>query len=380
MPPRLDLSDVYSPAYRQELHDFKHYIGILLRQIFLRNFVASGRLAQHPAPWFADPANHPTPTAFHFTRRLFEYLADCGELSEVGGHWSPAPTLTDADPEDSNIEAYLNDHPHNRRMYDFLRGVRDVSPRMLFQGEDSLLTMVMDDFHKSMALWEDLMERASVKAPGHDVILRALKQLMASSPLPITVFEGGAGIGAALRFALQDPEFRALSKKIGHYAFTDISLSLIKLGRAWIRRHDPETLADRMTFKVVNLDKMELPEAFLQPQSVNAIVCENVLHDVTDFGYTLNKFHSMLKPGGSLIVTMAFRQRPRDFFMFEFMQSSFHSYFNAKLEPGFRETYGWLTAGDWERSLKRAGFSRIDFYPEEQDMPTWVFGGLVAWK
>lgn len=376
-PEPLALSGVYDDAYTREVEDFRRIVGNYLVRIFLEQFRDTGFLERNTHAQLTSRETYPSETAFQFSRKLIEYFLDRGDLAIDGaGRLAGAAGLTDADPSDSALAEYLESRPHNRVLYEFLRDVRDVMGDVIFKGEDSLLTLIFEDFHKAMALWSDLMEKASVKLPCHQVILRALKRRMAMGP--VRIFEGGAGIGAVLREAMADPEFLALQERIAHYWFTDISLSLIKLGRGWLREHAPPGLIDRMTFKVVNLDKLDAADPFARPNAVDAIVLEHVLYDVTDLRYTLRRFHDMLRPGGILAFTMSFRQRPRDFFVFEFMQSSFQSYHHAKLEPGFREQTGYLTLAEWEASLARAGFDPIEVYPAAADHRRWPFGGIVA--
>ena len=134
-----------------------------------------------------------------------------------------------------------------------------------------------------------------------------------------------------------------------------------------------------LNYKVANLDKLEkdIPP-FTIENSVDVIVLEHVLYDVIDLHKSLTVFHHMLKPDGFIVFTMAYRTRPHDFFLFEYLQSSFQSYNKAKLEPGFRESIGYLTHKEWERSLTRAGFNEINVYPAPENQMRWPYGGIIA--
>lgn len=378
-PAPLDLSHAYTEAYTREVADFRLIVGRFLEQILLRQFVDTGFLAAHPAAALRARETYPSDTAWHFSRKLLEYFADRGVLAEgADGRYALVAPLADPDPEDRELEVYLAAHPHNRVLYGFLRDVRDVMGRVVFAGEDSLLTLVFEDFHKAMQLWTDLMEKASVKLPCHAVIVEALKRRLRAGG-PVTVFEGGAGVGAVLREAVRDPGFLGLREALAEYWFTDVSLSLIKLGRQWLRERAPADLLERIHFRVVNLDALGGRDApFAADGAVDAIVLEHVLYDVTDLRATLAQFRRMLRPGGILVFTMSYRQRPRDFFPFEFMQSSLGSYHHARLEPGYREQTGYLTLREWRASLDRAGFAPIEVYPAPADHHRWPFGGIVA--
>jgi len=195
----------------------------------------------------------------------------------------------------------------------------------------------------------------------------------------LRIFEGGAGVGAILREAWSTSWFRNRLRHIEAYYYTDVSLSLIKRGREWLKSRLPPEILDRFRFKVADLDKLELePAVFTQPDSLDMIILEHVLYDVIDLDKTLRWFYRMLRPDGVLSFTMAFRTAPRHFFPFEFLQSGFQSYHKAKLETGFRENAGYLTLNEWEKSLARAGFRRFEVFPAAADQVRWPYGGMIA--
>ena len=376
----IDLSDVYSEEYTAEIETYRRFISNFINQIFLKYFVESGLIDQKTQSELVSPNFLPSLTAVNFVKKMLEHYLDAGtiEFSDADKITIKTP-IVDTDPGDSQLDKFLAENPSRQNFYQILRDIRDIIGDVLFKGEDALLTLANDNFHKAMELWEDLMVNAEVKKPCHQLVLRTLSEKLRKSK-ELSIFEGGAGVGAILREAMAVPEIVADIDKIRSYYYTDISLSLIKMGRKWLRENAPSGFPDRTTFKVVDLDKMEIgTEPYTQPESLDMIILEHVLYDVTDLHKTLTLFRQILKPDGILIFTMAYRQSPRYFFPFEFLQSSFQSYNKAKLEPGYRENLGYLTLSEWDASLKRAGFERYDSYPAADESIKWPYGGIVAY-
>ncbi|MBU2643907.1 class I SAM-dependent methyltransferase [bacterium] len=375
----IDLSDIYNDAFTHEIDTYRQWVSIFVNQIFSRHFIKTSFMNSKTYAEIIDPDAHPSPTACHFTRKIIAYFLDRGNLVVTdNGTLFLAQPIADEDPGDRKLNRFLDQNPDKRNFFGILKNIRDVADQVLFKGEDALLTLANENFRQAMALWEDLMLNASVKQPCHQLVLRVLRQKAADHPA-ITVFEGGAGIGSILRDGLSDPGFLSVLDRIETYYFTDISLSLIKIGREALRDKLPGVMFDRFVFKTANLDELRLnSDPFTRSDSIDLIILEHVLYDVIDLEKTLRLFNRILKPDGLLVFTMAFRTDPRHFFLFEYLQSTFQSYHKARLEPGFREHIGYLTLGEWERSLKRAGFESFEVYPAATDHIRWPYGGIVA--
>ncbi len=375
----IDLSDVYSQNYTEEIETYRQFVSIFVNQIFDRHYVKTGLIQENSFEQLTHIDFHPSLTAYHFTRKLLEYFIDQGNLSIAeNGFISLDRPVVDEDPNDEKLNQFLEENPDRKNFFGILRQIRDIIDEVIFKGEDALLTLANDNFREAMRLWEDLMVNARVKLPCHQLVFRALREKIDQDG-KITVFEGGAGVGSILRDGLNEPDFLSYLEKIDQYYFTDISLSLIKIGRENLREQLPSNVFDRFQFKVANLDKLTLNgEPYTEESSVDVILLEHVLYDVIDLNATLELFHKILKPGGFLIFTMAYRTPPKTFFLFEYLQSTFQSYNKAKLEKGFRENIGYLTLPEWENSLKRAGFENYEVYPKAEDQLVWPYGGIVA--
>ncbi len=377
--PNIDLSDVYNEAFTQEVNTYRRFVTIFINQIFIRHFIETDLINQHTYQELVDLDFHSSLTAYHFTRKILEYYLDEGDLRiDENGLLNLVHSIVDEDPDDEKLDAFLEQNPDKRNFFGILRKIRDVAKEVLFEGQDALLTLANDNFRQAMQLWEDLMLNAQVKRPCHQLVIRALKE-KAKGDQQLTIFEGGAGVGSILRDGLRSADFKDTLVKLDRYYFTDVSLSLIKMGRESLRQQLPQEIFDRFEFKVANLDKLFINGApYTRKNSLDMIILEHVLYDVIDLNATLELFREILKPGGYLVFTMAFRSGPKDFFPFEYLQSTFQSYNKAKLEEGYRQNVGYLTLSEWENSLRRAGFEEFEVHPAGENQIQWPYGGILA--
>jgi hypothetical protein len=99
---------------------------------------------------------------------------------------------------------------------------------------------------------------------------------------------------------------------------------------------------------------------------------------VVDLQAVLENTRRLLRPGGCLIASEYFRQRPAKFLHIEFFPITLHGYNKAKIVPGYRETRGYITLAEWRNALTNAGFPRQIFSPDPADQPEWPIGGFVA--
>ena len=376
----IDLADVYDEAYEKEIEDYRHFVPILLNQLFIRHFIESGLLEKKSCEELLNPENHPNNTAYYFIKRLLAYYLDRGNLIQSeNGFFKISTPIIDEDPLDEKLNACLQANPEKRIILQILINIRNIIGEVIFKGEDAMLLMANNNFREAMKVWEQLNAYAQVKVPCHHLILRVIKNKLKTSD-DLKIFEGGAGVGAVMREFSKDKDLTSKLSGFEQYYFTDISLSLIKISREWLRERLPMPAYEKITFKVVNLDKLNIntPD-FVKENSFDVVIFEHVLYDLIDLHKTLTTVYKMLKPDGILVFTMAYRLRPKDFFIFEFMQSTFGSYYTAKLEPEYRENIGYLTIDEWEKSLQRAGYNNYEVYPAREDIKKWPYGGIVAY-
>jgi hypothetical protein len=373
-PLAIDLRDVYSDEHAVELRRRLDGVRHLARLIFTREFLEKGIARRDDVVGEPDV---PTRSAYQFRKKLVEHLVDAGDLTLEGDRLSPAPGFADRLERGSALLAELRSCPDTLSV-DLYAQIAEVASEVLAGRDGFEAVAERQGFSKSLAQWEDLMVRQHAKRPCNALLVRVLTRLMAG-PRPIRVFEGGAGVGAVLRTALADDSFARSLAMLERYYFTDISPLLLQVGKERVLAGPGKALAGRVAFEVCDLDQLATSSAdYARPGAVDLILLEHVLYDVRRLSDTLRVMRGMLRDGGVLAFTMSFRQRPGVFFPCEFVQSTLHSYYRAELEPGLRESPGYLSCREWKAILDAAGFHQLRVYPDESELERFPFGGIVA--
>lgn len=369
---RVDVQDLYDQAFLRGIEDGMRLAERVARQIYLRY------LAEDHRPYrtiFGDePATAPERCAYYFKKRLFDYLIDKGDLTSrddgtlvMSAELASTP-IANEDTTKLSCEGYV-----------LLAHLPDIAASILAGTDGFQAIGHRHGLGAALDHWISAMVEMPVRIPGIVMAARALTQRLSRGRC--VVFEGGAGVGAVLRHALVIPRFHEAITNIEQYYFTDISPILLSIGKKWLRANAPPELTRQMHFEIHDLDRTPAQDlAYTRNESVDVIITEMVLYDVADLHGVLTTFRDMLRPGGILVFTMAYRQRPALFFPVEMLQSTLHSYYRAKLDPPRRVNYGYPTLEEWQRSLRDAGFAEHHIYPEPERHPELLLGGIVAFK
>jgi SAM-dependent methyltransferase len=369
---KLDLSDVYDAAYTREVELLREAVDHTVLDLLGRHMLDDNGM-ERPAPALRFGGPEAARTAATYRQKLLDYGRARGDLapgSDGRLHATSWP-LRRLPP--------LADLPEQRRVRELLAAVADIAPLVL-QGKDGFAALEARLGLKAMFdLWEWLMVSFAPKRPCNVLLGRVLVAALREAEAPLTVLEGGAGVGAVLRHALASPELPALLPRLDRYHFTDLSAVLLERGKTWLRQHGPPELFARVAFACLDLDGLSArPAPFDREGSVDLILLEHVLYDLRDLGATLRHFHWLLRPGGHLAFTMSFRGPPEQFLACEFLQSTLHSYHRAVLDPPRRHHVGYPTLAEWRLSLESAGFTSWQAIPAPAEHARWPFGGIVA--
>lgn len=369
----LRLDDVYSPEYTRRIESVRHEAALVVARIALRHVFAGGEVRHDPHS--EPPRDAVERQPYFFRQRLIEYLADCGDVVRDGDVYRPTAAMREraATPE-AEYFGGVAESPTLEAM----KHIEAIAGGIL-DGQDGLNLLTEHlGAEETWRTWQYLMTEAAPKRACNALVARAL-DLRLSRGAPTVVFEGGAGLGATLNEALGIEGFRERAGSIELYGFTDINRPLMRLAREMVERSAPE-LSSRMRFDRIDLDQLDDYEdvPYLQDASSDIIIFESVLHDVENLHRVLTQCHRILKPGGWLAFSAGFRGRPGRFFPFELLQSTLISYYRAQLDPPRRVSVGYLSAGEWARSLRAAGFPEFRFSPTIERHETWPYGGVVA--
>lgn len=369
----LSLDDVYTAEYTAHIEAIRHEAALVLSRIAMKHIFVNGPAIHDPNTPPPKPVTERQP--FFFRKRLIEYLDDRGELVRDQSSYSPTSELVKR--SELSDDEYFGG-PWRSSTYEAMKCIEAISDGVL-QGRDGLV-LLEERFgaDATWRIWQYLMVDAPPKKACNSLVARAL-DLRIRSGTPTVVFEGGAGVGATLRQALQIPGFRERVHAIDLYGFTDISRPLMQRARDMIRDAAPE-MTSRMRFDRVDLDVLDEYDdvSYLQDAATDIVIFESVLHDVENLHQVLASCRRILKPGGWLAFTIGSRGRPGLFFPCELLQSTLHSYYRAQIDPPRRINVGYLSIDEWKASLVDSGFNEFRIYPDIADHEKWPYGGIVA--
>lgn len=369
----INMDDVYSSDYTAHIQKIRHEAALVLSRIAMKHIFAEGEASHDPDT--VPPQGVAERQPFFFRKRLIEYLDDRGDLLRAGGVYWPTEGLVE---RAGMAEADYFGADANSPTLRAMKSIESLAGGIL-QGRDGL-ALLEDKLgaDATWRTWQYLMIDAAPKKACNSLAARALDQRLRAGT-PTVVFEGGAGLGATLREALQIEGFRERAKNIELYGFTDISRPLMRRARDMLKQESPELLS-AMRFDRVDLDQLDeyddLP--YLQDASTDIIIFESVLHDVERLHQVLSSCRRILKPGGWLAFTAGSRGRPGLFFPCELLQSTLHSYYRAELDPPRRVNVGYLSIEEWTLSLVDAGFLVFRAFPAPEHQEKWPYGGIVA--
>jgi len=170
----------------------------------------------------------------------------------------------------------------------------------------------------------------------------------------MNVLEIGAGTGGATKRI-----FKKLGKRFGSYTYTDISTGFFEKAREVFAE-----VESKMTFKALNIEKDPIEQGFTEG-SYDLIVASLVLHATHVMEDTMRNVRRLLKPGGYLIMLeLGDYVDMRTGLMFGPLPGWWMGYDDGrKLSPTMSEE-------DWDRCLKKVGFSGVDaIVPRQEHVP-----------
>jgi hypothetical protein len=151
------------------------------------------------------------------------------------------------------------------------------------------------------------------------------------------------------------------------YTFTDISRTFFEPAAQEFERH-----ADKMDFQPLDIRRSPSEQGF-KPNSYDLIAASNVLHATPNLEVTLANVRSLLKPGGQLIVIeIAHHEHTRVGFIFGLFPDWWSGHDEGRVLAPF------VPYDEWDRLLKRTGFSGIDSRSLDPDSTTFPSGVFLS--
>lgn len=171
----------------------------------------------------------------------------------------------------------------------------------------------------------------------------------------LRILEIGAGTGASTAPILnllsplsEDDTSSNLTSRIIQYTFTDISAGFFEKAK---ERFSPWNHI--MEFKVYNAEKDPASQG-LVAGAYDFVIAGNVVHTTASLRKTLSQIHTLLKPGGKLLMQEGVRQN----FLYSPVAFGQLSGWWQGTEPS-RAWSPWVPTAEWEHQLREAGFDGI---------------------
>jgi acyl transferase domain-containing protein/SAM-dependent methyltransferase len=292
----------------------------------------------------------------HLLQRWLERLSSAGMLRESNGKFIsdqplPDPRLASRMRE---TEAKLADDPD---LLGYLRNCGEKLTQVIAGKESPLETLFPGG---SSALAENLYQGANgnryVNAIASTVVEAASQSWRGDRPLRILEVGGGTGSTTATILPLLDSEQ-------SNYVFTDVSELFLT------RARQKFSLFPFVRFALFDLEKAPGTQGFTLG-SFDIIVGANVVHAARDLDGALKRIHTLLAPGGFLLLVEATRHQA----WFDFTTGLIEGW--QHFADDLRGDNPLLPPEKWKAALLQRGFVEAVAYPDNGS-PAQVLGQHV---
>ena len=183
----------------------------------------------------------------------------------------------------------------------------------------------------------------------------------------MNILEIGAGTGGQTVRILEGMSSDGI-KKWARYDYTDISPGFFVQAQTKFRDY-----AGHMSFRVCDISKDPISQSF-EAGSYDLVLASHVLHATDDLEQSLRNVRKVLKPDGKLLL---FETTRPDALHIGFAFGLLKGWWSP-LDHESRSTYSpCLMPGQWDKHLRKTGFSGVDVEIPGQEEPQCQFSSII---
>jgi acyl transferase domain-containing protein/acyl carrier protein len=269
--------------------------------------------------------------------RLFQILAEDGWLEAFGGGYRVVRAPADMEP--AQLIARLRENfPGNRAEIDFTAMGAPALAGVLRGRLDPVQILFPDG---SATAAEALYEQAPGLRMFNTLVAEAVLQLVADAPpgRPLRILEIGAGTGSTTSFLLP-----RLTMPVAEYVFTDISAAFLARAREKFAAYP------FVSYGTLDIERDMAAQGYA-PDSFDIVIGANVVHATADLAQSVRNIHTLLAPGGTLLLLETTR-RPR----FGDLTVGYTDGWWRFTDTARRPDYALLTRAQWLALFAEQGF------------------------
>ncbi|KAM0276945.1 hypothetical protein ACHAQH_006230 [Verticillium albo-atrum] len=224
------------------------------------------------------------------------------------------------------------------------------------RGETTMLEHMLPD-----NMLDDFYTHGLGFSKYNSFLARMVRQLAHRYP-KLNFIEIGAGTGGATSAVLD-----VLDSAYSSYTYTDISSGFFERAAA---RFAGE--GDKLVFKMLDVEKPPASQGY-QSNTYDVVIASNVLHATANLQNTLKNVRSLLKPGGYLFLLEITNTEP---IRLGFTMGGLSGWWLGA-DDG-RPYSPCISASNWNRVLRKSGFSGVDTVTPGKDQLPHPFSILAS--
>lgn len=176
----------------------------------------------------------------------------------------------------------------------------------------------------------------------------------------LRILELGAGASSGSEILLRCLEEKNLLQNLERYLVTEPNAFFLRRGQRELSKRYPDLPLEWRTLDI----NQPWPDQGVLPGEFDLIYGVNVFHVARNLQFTLAQSREALAEDGWLIIGECVRPHSYQPIYVELIFQLLDSFTDVIIEPETRPNPGFLTAGQWQQSFKRGGFSKTEVTPD----------------